>query len=259
MGSLRARRFEVDPGVPVVRLLRVSRFYRADRPALFDISLEVYRGEFLYVAGASGAGKSTLLRLLHLAESPDTGTILFSGHDVTSLKRSAISIMRRSMGMVFQDFRLVEDLSVAANVSLPLEIAGMSGREIARRTDEMLERVGLDGRGAELSGGLSGGEQQRVAIARALVGRPDLVLADEPTGNLDAYSADLALDLLESVASAGATVILATHDRLLMSARPHRVVALDRGRLVGASPSGSRRRRAHRADDTIETEMIETG
>ena len=223
------------------------------------MTLDIHRGEFLYVAGASGAGKSTLLRLLHLAESPDTGTILFNGHDVTSLKRSAVAFMRRSMGMIFQDFRLVEDLSVTANVGLPLEIAGLGGREIARRCEAMLERVGLSGRDDELAGGLSGGEQQRVAIARALVGRPSLVLADEPTGNLDAYSADLVLDLLESVACAGATVVLATHDRLLMSARPHRSVALDRGRMVGVSPTESRRRRRHRSASTDDEDIERTG
>ncbi|MBW2276838.1 MAG: ATP-binding cassette domain-containing protein, partial [Deltaproteobacteria bacterium] len=184
---------------------------------------------------------------------------LFNGHDVTSLKRSAVAFMRRSMGMIFQDFRLVEDLSVTANVGLPLEIAGLGGREIARRSEAMLERVGLSGRDDELAGGLSGGEQQRVAIARALVGRPSLVLADEPTGNLDAYSADLVLDLLESVACAGATVVLATHDRLLMSARPHRTLALDRGRLVGASPKESRRRRRHRSGSTDDEDIERTG
>jgi len=259
MTSSRTRGIEVDSRLPIVRLLRVSRFYRPDRPALFDLSLDVHPGEVLYVAGASGAGKSTLLRLLHLTETPDTGTILFGGHDVTSLKRSAVAFMRRSMGMIFQDFRLVDDLSVTANVGLPLEIAGLGGREITRRSEAMLERVGLSGRGDELAGGLSGGEQQRVAIARALVGRPSLVLADEPTGNLDAYSADLVLDLLESVASAGSTVVLATHDRLLMSARPQRTVALDRGRLVGASPTESRRRRRHREATADDRRIENTG
>jgi cell division transport system ATP-binding protein len=256
MNASCARNLPVDPDVPLVKLERVSRFYRADRPALFDISLDIFRGEFVYIAGASGAGKSTLLRLLHLAEVPDTGTILFAGHDVTGLKRSAVSVLRRSMGMIFQDFRLVDDLSAAANIGLPLEIAGLGRSAIGDRVDEMLERVGLAGRGAELAGDLSGGEQQRVAIARALVGQPDLVLADEPTGNLDAFCADFVLDLLEAVAAAGATVVLATHDRLLMSARPHRTAALDRGRLIGASPARSRRRKSVATSDESDLEQV---
>jgi cell division transport system ATP-binding protein len=208
---------------------------------LFDISLDINKGEFIYIAGPSGAGKSTLLRLLHLAEVPDTGTVLFHGHEVGTLRRSAIAVLRRSMGVVFQDFRLVDDLSVEANVALPLEVLGFSRPRMRERVGEVLERVGLGGRGADLAAGLSGGEQQRVALARALVGGPDLVLADEPTGSLDAYSADCVLDLLESVAAAGATVVLATHDRMLMAARPHRTAAFEGGRMVGLTPVMSRR------------------
>jgi len=225
---------------------RVSRFYRKDRAALFDISFDLQKGEFLYVAGPSGAGKSTLLRLLHLTELPDTGQLLFAGHDVSGLRRSAISVLRRSMGVIFQDYRLVEDLSAAENIALPLEVLGMRPREIGYRVDELLERVELDGRGREPAGSLSGGEQQRVAIARALVGRPELVLADEPTGSLDAVAADFVLDMLESVAAAGATVVLASHDRLLMAARPHRMVAFEKGRMVGISASEQRSRRGSR-------------
>jgi cell division transport system ATP-binding protein len=232
---------------PLVSLRRVSRFYQKERAALFDLSFDLMKGEFLYVAGPSGAGKSTLMRLLHLSELPDTGTLMFAGHDVGTLRRSAISVLRRSMGVVFQDYRLVEDLSVAANIALPLEVLGLSGREIGRRVDELLERVELDGRGGELAGSLSGGEQQRVAIARALVGRPELVLADEPTGSLDAFAADFVLDMLESVAAAGATVVLATHDRMLMAARPHRTVAIEKGRMVGISAPTARTRREETA------------
>jgi cell division transport system ATP-binding protein len=233
---------------PLVSLRRVSRFYRPDRPALFDVSFDVFRGEFVYVTGASGAGKSTLLRILHLAEPPDTGALLVNGHDVADLKRGAISVLRCSMGVVFQDFRLVDDLSAASNVALPLEVRGASHAEIARRVEEALDQVGMGGRGEEPAGGLSGGEQQRVAIARALVGDPEIVLADEPTGSLDAFSANVVLDMLEGVSRRGTTIVLATHDRMLMAARPHRIVALDGGRLIGmssaggASPAGGERR-----------------
>ncbi|OGT20715.1 MAG: hypothetical protein A2522_04060 [Gallionellales bacterium RIFOXYD12_FULL_53_10] len=237
MESRRARE-RLDRNVPLVSLRRVSRFYRPDRPALFDVSLDVFRGEFIYVTGASGAGKSTLLRILHLAESPDTGALLVNGHDVAGLRRSAVSVLRCSMGVVFQDFRLVDDLSAASNVALPLEVRGASRAEIARRVEEALAQVGMDGRGGELAFGLSGGEQQRVAIARALVGDPEIILADEPTGSLDAFSANVVLDMLEGVSRRGTTIVLATHDRMLIAARPHRVVAFDGGRLIGMSSVG---------------------
>lgn len=240
MLSRRSKKVVGSGSPPLVGVRRVSRFYKPDRPALFDVSFDVGQGEFVYIAGPSGAGKSTLMRLLHLSELPDTGKIFFAGHDVTLLERSAISVMRRSMGVVFQDFRLVDDVSVEANVGLPLEVMGASRGSIRRRVDEVLERVGLPGRGPEPVMGLSGGEQQRVAIARALVGKPSLILADEPTGSLDTYSANFVLDLLEDVAHRGATVVLATHDRMLMAARPHRVLAFEGGRLVGMSSRGER-------------------
>jgi cell division transport system ATP-binding protein len=227
---------------PLVSLRRISRFYRPDRPALFDVSFDLFRGEFVFVAGPSGAGKSTLLRLLHLAEIADTGTLLFAGHDVRDLRREAVAVLRRSMGVVFQDFRLIPDLSAEANVGLPLEVRGLSARAIRQRVGEVLERVGLGGRGRERAGGLSGGEQQRVAIARAVVGDPELVLADEPTGSLDAWSADHIVELLQSLSDRGTTVVLATHDRMLMAAHPQRTVVLDGGRLVGMSSRGGSRR-----------------
>jgi len=228
----------------MITLQRVSRFYKPDKPALFDLTLNIDEGEFVYIAGASGAGKSTLLRLLHLDEEPDTGRILFLGHDITRLQGSAISVIRRSMGVVYQDFKLIDDMTVAANIGLPLEVLGFSPRAITARVNEVLEQIGLPGLGGEMAGGLSGGEQQRVAIARALVGNPKLILADEPTGSLDTYSANFVLDMLETVSEAGATVILATHDRLLMAARPHRTVAFEAGRLVGVSSEGSFKSRA---------------
>jgi cell division transport system ATP-binding protein len=236
------RRSRTKPaaGVPLVSFRRVSRFFSPERAALFDISLDISSGEFLYVAGPSGAGKSTLLNLLHAHETPDTGTVYYCGHDIAKLKRTAVAVLRRSMGVVYQDYRLVPDLTLAANVGLPLEIAGSSRQTIRTRTEEILEIVDLAGRGAELAGALSGGEQQRAAIARALIAEPEIVLADEPTGSLDAYNADYILDLLERAVENGTTVVLATHDRMLMAARPHRTIALDHGRIVGMT-SGSLR------------------
>jgi cell division transport system ATP-binding protein len=158
------------------------------------------------------------------------------------------------MGVVFQDFRLIDDLSVAANVALPLEVMGRPRAEIERRVDETLEHVGLPRRGREPASDLSGGEQQRVAIARALVGRPSLVLADEPTGSLDVYSANFVLDLLEEVAATGATVIVATHDRMLMAARPHRTIAFEGGRMVGMSAPSRREGAAPGTDTAVDIE-----
>jgi cell division transport system ATP-binding protein len=223
---------------PIISLQRVSRFYRSDRSALFDVTFDIYQGEFIYITGASGAGKSTLLRMLGALDTPDTGQVLFGGHELGSLKKAAIAPLRRAMGIVFQDFRLVSDLTVFANVALPLEVAGVSTKAMASRVTAVLEKVGLKGREKELAGELSGGEQQRVAIARALAPNPELVLADEPTGNLDAYTGDFVLDLLEQVRDEGATVVLATHDRMLMAARPHRVIALENGRVAGMSSEG---------------------
>ena len=225
------------PRVPIVSLSRVSRFYSSDKAAVFDVSIDIYPSEFIYIAGPSGVGKSTLLRLIHVEESPDTGTILFGGHDLNTLKKSAIAVLRRSIGPIFQDFLLVPDMTVTANVCLPLEVAGFSRADMRERSAHFLELVGLAGRGREIAGGLSGGEQQRVAIARALVNNPELILADEPTGSLDAYNADFVLNLLEKTCLTGTTVILATHDRMLMAARPHRTLSLNQGRVIGLSES----------------------
>jgi cell division transport system ATP-binding protein len=230
-----------NSGAPLISFRRVSRFYRVDRPALFDISFDIHPGEFVYIAGPSGAGKSTLLRLIFARETPDTGAVFFDGHNLASLKKGAVAALRRSMGVIFQDYLLVQELSVAANIGLPLEVLGMPRREIRRRVEEVLALVGLLGHEDEMAGGLSGGEQQRTAIARALAGKPDIVLADEPTGSLDAYNADFVLDLLENVANKNTTVVLASHDRMLMAARPHRIIALDRGRIVGMSSEGAGR------------------
>lgn len=223
---------------PLVSLRRVSRFYKPEKSALFDISFDVFAGEFVYISGSSGAGKSTLLRMLYGSEEPDTGAVFFAGHDIRKLRPVAISLLRRQIGIVLQDFLLIPNATVERNVGLPLEVSGAAPAQTARRVREVLKWVGLEKHLGELAGTLSGGEQQRVAIARALVGSPKLILADEPTGNLDAYNADFALELLEEASAEGAAVILATHDRMLMAARPHRVIALENGRLVGMSSQG---------------------
>jgi cell division transport system ATP-binding protein len=201
------------------------------------MSLVIERGEFLFVTGPSGSGKSTLLRLLYRADTVDDGRILFLGRDVARLREDAIPFLRRNLGIVFQDFKLVPSWSAYENVAVTLEVLGLPQRLIRARVGEALDRVGLAGRGDDAAGVLSGGEQQRVAIARAIVGEPALILADEPTGNLDPQLAIDVLGLFEEIHEAGTTVVFATHDRTLLEVRPRRVVVLDDGKAIDV-PNG---------------------
>jgi cell division transport system ATP-binding protein len=224
-------------GRPVLVFENVHKAYRTDAPVLRGLSLEIARGEFVFITGPSGAGKSTLLRLLYAAESVDSGRILFLGREIGRLTHASVPFLRRNIGIVFQDFKLVQNWSVIENVAMPLEVLGLPSRITRQRVGETLERVGLNGRGDEPAGRLSGGEQQRVAIARALVGEPALLLADEPTGNLDPQLALDILGLLDDINDSGVTVLFATHDRSLLDVRPRRLVVLDEGRATDV-PNG---------------------
>lgn len=217
-------------GRPIVVFEDVYKAYRADAPVLRGTNLVIERGEFVFITGPSGSGKSTLLRLLYRAETVDNGRILFLGRDVARLTLASIPMLRRNIGVVFQDFKLVSTWSVFDNVAVSLHVLGLPNRIIHTRVGEALERVGLCGRGDDLASVLSGGEQQRVAIARAIVGEPAMILADEPTGNLDPLLATDILGLMEDIHDTGTTVLFATHDRTLLDVRPRRVVVLDEGR-----------------------------
>jgi cell division transport system ATP-binding protein len=222
---------------PILVFEDVFKSYREGAPVLRGMNLSIERGEFVFVTGSSGSGKSTLLRMLYRAETVDDGRILFLGRDVARLRDDAVPFLRRNIGVVFQDFKLVEPWSVYENVAIVLEVLGLPQRLIRARVGEALERVGLAGRGEDPAGVLSGGEKQRVAIARAIVGEPALLLADEPTGNLDPQLAIDILGLFEEIHEAGTTVLFATHDRTLLEVRPRRVVVLDEGKAIDV-PNG---------------------
>jgi cell division transport system ATP-binding protein len=217
---------------PVLELQHVYKNFRPGVPTLRDVNLCVGRGEFVFITGPSGAGKSTLLQLVYRKHTVDEGRVLFCGRDIARLRSSSVPFLRRNLGIVFQDFKIVPHWTVYENIAVSLEILAMPSRITRSRVLEALERVGLAGRGSETAGNLSGGEQQRVSIARAIVTEPALLLADEPTGNLDPHLALDILTLLEEIHSTGTTVLFATHDHSLLQKRTHRIVALEEGRIT---------------------------
>lgn len=217
----------------MIQLYHVYKIYGADAPALADVTLDIPKGEFVFVTGPSGAGKSTLLRLILNAEVPTRGHLLVNGRNTLRLKRRAIPHLRRNIGVVFQDFKLLTRRTVEDNVAISLEVLGLPRREIRRRTFNMLKQVGLVHKLHQLPPRLSGGEQQRVAVARALIGEPQILLADEPTGNLDRERSLEIMSLLEQANARGTTVVVATHDKSWVSMRgDKRVIALEQGRVV---------------------------
>jgi cell division transport system ATP-binding protein len=222
----------------MIQLFHVTKEYPGEPPALHDVTLEVEKGEFVFLTGPSGAGKSTLLKLIFCDQAPTSGQLLLFGKNVARVAGREVPYLRRNMGVVFQDFKLLPDLTIAENVALPLEVRSLPGKEIRRRVRGLLRSVGLEHRGDKFPPALSGGEQQRVAVARALAGEPALLLADEPTGNLDADRTLEVMELLAGANARGTTVIIATHDRSLLQRYKRRVIALERGRVVsGADPS----------------------
>jgi cell division transport system ATP-binding protein len=223
----------------VIRLHHVSKTYPPRFAALADVSLEVENGEFVFLTGPSGAGKTTLLRLLLGAEAATGGQIVIGGRNIARLGRSGIAKLRRSTGMVFQDAKLLPGLPVLDNVALPAEAAGDSSTDARSKAFALLRDLGLKDLVRRYPRSLSGGEQQRVAFARALVNQPGLVLADEPTGNLDEESARRVVDLMKRAHGGGATVVVATHDPELLRAVAGREISLRAGRIVDPeAPSG---------------------
>lgn len=217
----------------MIRFYKVSkRFGEVD--ALRDLSFQVGKGEFVYITGPSGAGKSTMLKMIYGAVRASHGKILVNNTDITRLGRRGLPQLRRNMGIVFQDFKLIPNRTVGENVGLALEVIGTGRESIRRRVEAVLSIVGLRGRGAELPHTLSGGEQQRVAVARAIVNDPSLLLADEPTGNLDGAMAIEVMEILQAINLRGTTVLVATHDSGLMHRFPYRTLRFRAGRLESA-------------------------
>jgi cell division transport system ATP-binding protein len=218
-------------------MYHVSKSYMAGHYALHDVSLEVRRGEFVFLTGPSGAGKTTLLELLFAAEQPSEGQILVLGRNVARLGPAAVPALRRRVGVVFQDFKLLDDRTIEENVRLALDVIGMPRREARARVFQMLKSVGLQHRRFHHPLSLSGGEQQRVALARALVNEPEILLADEPTGNLDPELTIEIMDLIVSAATRGTTVMVATHDLSLIERYGKRVLRLEGGRVTEDTPA----------------------
>lgn len=217
----------------IIRLFHVYRQYHAQN-ALSDLTLDIYRNEFLFVTGPSGAGKTTLLKLLYRGEKATEGQVLVDGINISRLGRSRIHLLRRKFGIVFQDYKLIPTRTVYENVALVPEAAGRNARYVRKKTNSVLRTVGMETRLNAFPPTLSGGEQQRVAVARAVVGDPTIILADEPTGSLDAKSASLIMGLLKAFHTRGATVIVATHDRALIRSIPARVIYLNEGQVTAA-------------------------
>jgi cell division transport system ATP-binding protein len=215
----------------VVRLQNIGKRYGTDAAILHDVSLTLDSGGFYFLTGVSGAGKTTLLKIIYLAEPPSNGVVTLFDQNVSTADRATHNSLRRRIGIVFQDFRLVEHLTVRDNVALPLRIAGAPEREIRENVPELLGWMGLDGKLNYHPAQLSGGEQQRVAIARAIVRRPDLLIADEPTGNIDDEIAMLLVRVFERINKLGTTVLIATHDVTFTQQFTHHRYHLDKGEL----------------------------
>ena len=222
----------------MITLEHVSKTYAAGVPALNDVSLEIEDGEFVFVVGDSGSGKSTLIKLLLKELEPTEGSITIAGKKLGKIRRKQIPKFRRNIGVVFQDFRLLKDKTVYENVAFAQRVIGVSPREIKKNVPEMLRLVGLSSKYKAYPNQLSGGEQQRVAIARALINSPEILLADEPTGNLDVHNSMEIMELLEEINRRGTTVLVVTHSREIVAEMGKRVITLTRGVLTGDQKGG---------------------
>ena len=223
----------------MIECTHVYKRYRNGVNALYDINLKIDQGEFVYIIGPTGSGKSTLIKLLDGEEVPTKGIVNVVGIDVGRLKHSKVPIYRRNIGVVFQDYRLLPSKTVSENIAYALEVINLDKEQIRRRVRQVLNLVGLDDKGNAFPGELSGGQQQRVAIARAIANRPKVLIADEPTGNLDPAMSDEIMNLLEKVNSAyGTTILMVTHDKAIVNRHRKRTIALEHGHIVADLTEG---------------------
>ncbi|MDG2261772.1 MAG: cell division ATP-binding protein FtsE [Actinomycetota bacterium] len=222
----------------MIRLENVSKIYKGTTPALNGVSLDIAKGEFVFLVGQSGSGKSTFLRLMTKQEVPEGGRIWVAGKEINELSNWKVPFLRRNIGSVFQDFQLLSNKTVFENVAFALEVIGRPMSVIRTQVPAILDLVGLAAKHDSLPSELSGGEQQRVSIARAFVNRPLILLADEPTGNLDPATSDGIMRLLDRINKTGTTVVMATHDRNIVDSMRRRVIELDAGRLVRDQQEG---------------------
>ncbi|MEK7077380.1 MAG: cell division ATP-binding protein FtsE [Patescibacteria group bacterium] len=222
----------------MIAFQNVSKVYNSHSVALEDVSFQVNPGEFVSLVGKSGAGKSTIIRLLIGEEKPTRGRVFFGQYEVNKLRNAELPAFRRHIGVIFQDFRLLPTKNAFENVAFALEVAGRTQKEITELVPQVLDMVGLSNKLVNFPGELSGGEKQRVAIARAMVHRPEVIIADEPTGNLDPFHTSEIISLLEKINELGTTVILATHDKQIINGLGKRVVSLDHGRVIRDEEKG---------------------
>ena len=218
--------------IGMIQFQHVAKRYAPGLRALDDINIEIHKGELVLLSGANGAGKSTLLKLVYREEEPSSGEILVEGRNLKSFDGPAVARLRRRVGLVFQEFRLLANLTALENIALAAEIAGTTKKAAQARAEQLLGELGLASRCHDKPSGLSGGEQQRVAVARALVNRPALILADEPTGNLDGAAATDTLRLFEDIRKQDSTIVIASHDENLFRVIASRVIHLEQGRIV---------------------------
>lgn len=222
----------------MIQLTNVSKMYPNGAKALVDVNLRIGKGEFVFLVGPSGAGKSTLIRLLYREESPSRGQVSLNGKNLVRMKERDVPFLRRKIGVIFQDFKLLQHKTVLENVGFALEVLGVQKREAQVRTEKALDMVGLSRKIKSFPHELSGGEQQRVCVARAIVNDPALLMADEPTGNLDPETAWEIMDLLHNINKRGTTIVMATHAKDIVNQMKRRVVAIEQGRVARDEEKG---------------------